>query len=296
MTERAVQTASEVNMFVVAGVSGNTGRVVADTLLAQQVPVRVVVRDAKKGEEWKARGAEVAVADVHDAAALTRALDGAVGAYLLNPPNMAVTDIVGNARAVARALKTAIDASSVQHVVVLSSVAAHLPSGTGPIVSAHVVEQELRTSKKHITFLRAGYFMENLLANLHPMRADGVLPAMFDPAHPVEMIATADIGAVAAELLRAGAAAPKIVELAGPKPSTLHDAARAFGAALHKTLHVPVVPAAAQVDILKGFGLNDAWARGYAELNQTVTTIVQFEGTPRRGVISLERFVEFHTR
>jgi uncharacterized protein YbjT (DUF2867 family) len=290
-----IQKRSEVNMFVLAGVTGNTGRVVADTLLAQQVPVRVIVRDAEKGEAWRARGADVAIADVHDAAAMTRALDGAVGAYLLNPPNMAVSDIVANGRAVARALLAAIDASSVQHVVMLSSIAAQLASGTGPIVSAHVAEQELRKSKKHITFLRAGYFMENLLANLHPMRTDGVLPAMFDPAHPIDMVATADIGAVAAELLRAGKNAPRVVELAGPQPSTLHEAARAFGAALNKTLHVPVVPAAAQVDILKGVGLNDAWARAYAELNQAVTTIVAFENAPRRGVISLQRFVDLQS-
>ncbi len=59
-------------MYVVAGVSGNTGKVVAETLLAQKQPVRVIVRSAEKGEEWKARGAEVAVAELDDVAALTR--------------------------------------------------------------------------------------------------------------------------------------------------------------------------------------------------------------------------------
>ena len=46
-------------MFVVTGVSGNTGSVVADRLLAAGAKVRVVVRSAEKGEPWKARGAEV---------------------------------------------------------------------------------------------------------------------------------------------------------------------------------------------------------------------------------------------
>ncbi len=53
-------------MYVIAGVSGNTGKVVADTLLAQGKKVRVVVRDAQKGEAWKKRGAEVAVAELDD--------------------------------------------------------------------------------------------------------------------------------------------------------------------------------------------------------------------------------------
>src|SRR6266576_2040536 len=78
--------------FVVAGVSGNTGKVVAESLLAQKRGVKVVVRDSAKGEPWKAKGAEVAVADLGDADALARALRGAEGAYLLIPPNFATAD------------------------------------------------------------------------------------------------------------------------------------------------------------------------------------------------------------
>ena len=81
-------------MFVVAGVSGKTGSVVARTLLENGKKVRVVVRDAKKGDEWKAKGAEVAVASVDDAGALTKALQGAEGAYLLLPPQMGSSDSI----------------------------------------------------------------------------------------------------------------------------------------------------------------------------------------------------------
>ena len=72
-------------MYVVAGVTGNTGKVVAETLLAQKKPVRALVRDEAKGAEWKKRGAEVVVTELDDAAALSRALAGATGAYLLLP-------------------------------------------------------------------------------------------------------------------------------------------------------------------------------------------------------------------
>ena len=73
-------------MYAIAGVSGNTGSVVANTLLAAGKPVRVIVRDAAKGEPWKAKGAEVAVASLDDRAALAAALKGTQGAYLLIPP------------------------------------------------------------------------------------------------------------------------------------------------------------------------------------------------------------------
>jgi uncharacterized protein YbjT (DUF2867 family) len=83
-------------MYAIAGVTGNTGSVVAETLLAQGKPVRVIVRDAAKGEPWRANGAEVAVASLDDAAALTRALTGVEGAYLLIPPNLSTTTPLEN--------------------------------------------------------------------------------------------------------------------------------------------------------------------------------------------------------
>jgi len=47
--------------FVVAGVTGHVGSVVARDLLAAGDSVTVIVRDANKGTEWSARGAKVAV-------------------------------------------------------------------------------------------------------------------------------------------------------------------------------------------------------------------------------------------
>ncbi len=167
-------------MFVIAGVTGRTGKVVAETLLGQSLPVRVIVRDAKQGEAWKARGAEVAIADLKDARALTQALRGASGAYLLGPSPMDTTDIEKNGRDLAASFKAAITESGVKHVVLLSSIGAHLSSGTGPIMSLRVIEHALTGLKAHVTFLRAGYFMENFLGSLQPMQAQGVLPAMFN--------------------------------------------------------------------------------------------------------------------
>ena len=53
-------------MFVIAGASGRTGRVVAETLLSQGRQVRLVTRDAARVEAFKSRGAEVAGASLDD--------------------------------------------------------------------------------------------------------------------------------------------------------------------------------------------------------------------------------------
>src|SRR3954469_8379541 len=119
-------------MFAIAGVSGHTGSVVADTLLAQGHPVRVIVRDAAKGAASRTKGAEVAVADLQDTAALARALTGVAGAYLLLPPNMASQTPLEDHARLSAGFATAIEAAKVPHVVFLSSIGAQHATGTGP--------------------------------------------------------------------------------------------------------------------------------------------------------------------
>ena len=66
-------------MYVVMGATGNTGSVVAQRLLAQGKPVRVIVRSADKAATLAKQGAEIAVADMNDDRALAQALRGAEG-------------------------------------------------------------------------------------------------------------------------------------------------------------------------------------------------------------------------
>ena len=68
-------------MYIVSGATGQTGSVVARTLLEKDLPVRVIVRSEEKGKPWKDLGAEVAVADVQDAESLTKALEGGKALY-----------------------------------------------------------------------------------------------------------------------------------------------------------------------------------------------------------------------
>ena len=112
--------------YAVAGVSGHTGRVAAQALLEAGQKVRVIVRDAAKGAEWAAKGAEVAVADVGDATALSAALRGAASAYLLLPPNMSTGDFRAYQKRTGEALLDGVKRSGISQVVLLSSIGALL--------------------------------------------------------------------------------------------------------------------------------------------------------------------------
>ncbi len=207
-------------MYVVAGVTGNTGAVVASTLLAHGEAVRVIVRQAGQGEVWKARGAEVAVLELSDAGALTTALRGATAAYLLVPPIYGAEDMPAAQRPIVDALAQATRDSDVGHVVLLSSLGAEHAAGTGPIRTLHNTEELLKATGKAVTFLRAAYFFENWAPVLGEAKANGTLMTFLAPQQPVQMIASRDIGRLAADLMVAPSQGVRVVELLGPQPYT----------------------------------------------------------------------------
>lgn len=278
-------------MFVVAGISGNTGKVVAETLLAQGKPLRVIVRDVAKGEAWRRRGAEVAVADLDDAAALTGALGGAQGAYLLLPPAFGSTQVRrDNAQRIQGYVK-AIEASGVGHVVLLSSVGAHLEQGTGPVLSAHDAEAALGQLRVATTFVRAAYFMENWGASLYALAA-GTLPSFIKDGLSIPMVATQDIGTTCAKALVEGGQGHSVIELAGPREYTPSEVAEALARIIGKPIQLQEAPEAAIVPALTGAGLNPHWAELYKELYVALNTgrLVQQGGRNRflRGTTEIE--------
>ena len=118
-------------MYIVSGATGHTGSAVAKTLLENGLPVRVIVRSEEKGKSFKDSGAEVAVADLQDADALTEALKGGKVLYLMNPPSYQSEDQFAELEKVITAFRTAIENSALEKIVVLSSIGSQLSSGTG---------------------------------------------------------------------------------------------------------------------------------------------------------------------
>jgi uncharacterized protein YbjT (DUF2867 family) len=189
-------------MIAISGASGNTGSVIARTLLARGGKVRVIGRDANRLASLVQKGAEAAVADVTDAEALARAFQGAQAVYVLIPPNMSAEDVRGFQERVSDAAASAINKASVSHAVVLSSIGADKPAGTGPVVGLHSLEEKLNgIAGLNAVHLRAGYFMENVLPQVDVIRNFGMMGGPVRPDLRLSVIATRDISDVAADLL-----------------------------------------------------------------------------------------------
>jgi uncharacterized protein YbjT (DUF2867 family) len=264
--EPSKHPSKESRMYVIAGVTGHTGAATAQALLSRGREVRVLVRSAEKGEPWKRKGCDVAVADLADPVALGKALQGAEGAYLLSPPNFAATDFLADRKAFVDGLVEGVKRSSVGHVVFLSSIGAQHAEGTGPIVTLHRAEQALRGSASRVTFLRAGYFVENWGSVVPVAKAQGVLPHFGPTDVKFPQICARDIGEAAASALVTPPDGTRVIELAGAQDGSVEDVAAAVGTLLGKPVKALGAPVEAARAGLEQAGVPPEMARLYAEM------------------------------
>src|SRR3989441_1519866 len=185
-------------MYVILGASGNTGSIIADSLLSKGKKVRVVGRDAGRLQRFVRKGAEAFTGGVSDAVALSKAFRGARAAYLLLPPITSREDQERESDAIAKAVKE----SGLRYAVYLSSYGAQVPEGTGPVAGLHSSEQKLNAiSGLNVLHLRAAYFMENNLAAIGMIHGSGIFGHALLPDLKMPMIATRDVGDYAPQRL-----------------------------------------------------------------------------------------------
>ncbi|HLB88077.1 MAG TPA: NAD(P)H-binding protein, partial [Terriglobales bacterium] len=221
-------------MYVVTGATGNTGHIVAKQLLTSGHKVRAIGRTADRLQSLVAQGAEPFVADLSDKQALTKAFTGARAVYAIIPPDLTSQDYRPYQDRITDSIAAALAAAKVPYAVTLSSFGADKPDKTGPVVGLHHLEQQLnQIAGLNVLHLRAGYFMENTLAQAGIIQAMGITAGPLRPDLKLPMIATRDIGAVAAEeLLKLGFQQKQTRELQGQRDLTMTEAAAIIGKAI----------------------------------------------------------------
>ncbi len=223
-------------MYVITGASGHTGAVAAKTLLARGHSVRVIGRNAERLRPLTSHGAEPFLCDLTDAARLTQAYQGAQAVYTLIPPDIKSDHYRAFQDRVSDAIATAVAGAKVKFVVSLSSIGADKPDKTGPVVGLHNLEEKLnRIEGVNVLHLRAGYFMENTLAQIGPIRTMGAGIGPLRPELKPPMIATRDVGSAAAEaLVQLDFKGKQTRELLGQRDLTMPEALTIIGKAIGK--------------------------------------------------------------
>lgn len=258
-------------MYTITGATGNTGKQIAEALLAKGERVRVIGRSAERLKALVDRGAEPFVASLDDRGAMTQAFTGARAVYLMIPPSYAEPDMRRYQNRVGQVMSEAVSAARVSYVVHLSSVGAHLAERVGPIKGLHDQEQRLNgLSGVHVVHLRPTFFMENFFFNVGLVKQAGIngMPLRAEMAIP--MIATPDIAAVAAQrLLALDFSGTTTQELLGPRDLSLPEATRILGRAIGKP-DLPYVqfPYEDAEKAMVGMGMSQDTARAYIEMYQ----------------------------
>lgn len=276
-------------MYAVTGITGQVGGAVATRLLEAGHEVRAIVRDELKGAPWAERGCAIAMATMTDANALAAAFDGAEAAFIVIPPMFDPAPGFPEVRAVIAALTEALLRARPARVVCLSTIGAQAAE-PNLLSQLGLVERALGELPMPFAFLRAAWFMENAAGDLAAARA-GVVPSHLQPVdRPVPMVAVADIGGVAAELMRASWSGVWVVELEGPRRVSPNDLAAAFADALGHPVRAEAVPRETWETTFRAAGARDPGPRtrmidGFNE------GWIAFEGTPVKGTTGIDAVI-----
>jgi uncharacterized protein YbjT (DUF2867 family) len=219
-------------------------------------------------------------ADQADGPALQAAFENTEGIYVMLPANFAPSPGFTEPRALIATLADAIKAAQPRKVVALSSIGAHRTHGLGLITQLHLLEQALAASSRPITFVRPAWFMENAAWDIRPAAETGRFPSFLQPFEKViPMVATEDIGSVAASILQDVGPGPQVVELEGPFRVSPYDLAGALSSALGRRVVPSAIPRNEWETRFRGQGT--AWPAPRIEmLDGFNSNWITFEGAP----------------
>jgi uncharacterized protein YbjT (DUF2867 family) len=247
-------------MYAITGITGQVGGAVAENLLARGKQVRAVVRNPGKGRPWAGRGCDLALAEINDSGALTKAFSNVEGVFVMLPPIFDPSPGFPEASEAIESIRKALSAAKPPRVVCLSTIGAQVKR-PNLLNQLQMLEKTIGGLALPITFLRPAWFMENCAWDVAPARELGVVPCFLQPLDKqVPMIATADIGKVAAQILLSSEN-PGVVELEGPERISPYKIAAVFAQLLGKDVRMQIVPRDSWEPLFRAQGMTNPLPR-----------------------------------
>ncbi|WP_316633958.1 NmrA family NAD(P)-binding protein [uncultured Flavobacterium sp.] len=166
-----------------------------------------------------------------------------------------------------KAIAAAITAAGVKRVVMLSSIGADLPGGTGPITGLHNIEKIYESLENvSVTFLRAGFFYTNFYNDVPMIKGAGIIGANYPSETKMPFVHPENIATAAAEELQKTTAG-KNVRYIISDIRTANDVAKVFGQAIDKP-ELPWVEFTDEQSLggMKQAGLPEEIAKLYTEM------------------------------
>jgi NADH dehydrogenase len=214
-------------MVLVVGATGLLGGLVVRRLLAEEHPVRALVRHGSDYRDLERAGAEIAFGDLKYPSSITQACRGmaavvttATSAARTGPDTLAAVDQRGNRVLIEAALE-----EGLEQFVFVSALGAGVDSPDPLLQAKGRTEQELRESALSFSILQPNLFMDVWLAALvlEPVRAGRpvVVPGSGQKRHT--FVAAADVAEAAVAAVGNPAAMDRMIAFGGPQAVSLLD-------------------------------------------------------------------------
>lgn len=224
------RSAAHHEIALVTGATGAQGGAVVRALLDRGWAVRALVRDRAKpaARALEALGAQLVAGDLDDPDSLRAAARDTDAVFSVQPSDMTAPDPETEVRQ-GRNVADAAAVAGVGHLVYSSVGAAPRGSGVLHFETKAEIEAYIRSIGVPATVLRPVYFMENWRHTVpEPANSERIGAIALDADTPLQMIAVADIGRIAAEAFaHRGEFIGETIEIAGDE-LTVRQIAEAF--------------------------------------------------------------------
>jgi len=254
-------------MIVVTTPTGLIGSKLVEDLLAAGESVRVIARDPGKLAPAVRAKVEAIQGSSDDPAVLGHALAGAESIFHVVPPFFGARDVTAHYLGFTRPVIAAMKQNGVKRVVTVSGIGRRVDTNAGAVSSAFVKDEELERAGLDVRALWCPGFMENMLRNLDSLRTQS---AFFAPSRPdvrAPHVATRDIAAVAARLLRDRAwTGPGGVAVLGPEDLSPDDKARVMSEVLGRPIRYQQVPVDGYKAQLLRYGASEEFAQALIDM------------------------------
>jgi uncharacterized protein YbjT (DUF2867 family) len=257
--------------ITVTGSLGHIGKPLTEELVQKGHRVTVISSKPEKQKEIEALGAIAAIGTVEDIDFLTTSFTGADIVYTMLPPANSYFDphfdLMKYTLSVANNYAKAIQQTSVNRVIHLSSIGAHLEKGSGLILYHRAAEDILnKLSDVNITFMRPVGFYYNLYSFLPVIKNRGFIAANYGADDNLVWVSPMDIAEAIAKEIETPAVRRKIIYVASDE-LTGNETATILGVAIGKPDLKWILLSNEQWQSgLETAGMNPAIAGGFIEM------------------------------
>jgi uncharacterized protein YbjT (DUF2867 family) len=256
-------------MIVITAPTANIGRRLVQDLVDTGAPIRVVARNPARLAPAIAERVEIVTGSHADPAVVAKAFDGADAVFWLVPADPRAESLDEAYSGFARPALEVFAAGGVGRVVGISALGRGTPMAgrAGHVTGTLAMDDRIAATGMPYRALTMPSFMDNTLRQTGPIAAQGVFYGPLRPDRPAPMVATRDIAAVAARLLREDAwTGFEEVPVLGPEDLTYDGMAATIAEVLGRPVRYQQVPVETHKANMMGLGMSEPMAQALIDM------------------------------